>query len=111
MSTATSATRLRRELEEDARRVTANRVRCPRAVRVEALLIVAIDHEHELAPEERMPGPAFGCLESIALDVSDSIRRGLEASEQYQAEVIAFLHEHVKDHEGLMRKVAERVGH
>jgi hypothetical protein len=111
MSGVTSAARLRRDLDEDARRVTANRARCPRAVAIEALLIVALDHERELPPEDQMPLPARGYLESIALDVSDAIRRGIEASEHYQAEVIAYLHEHVRDPEALMRKVAERVGH
>ena len=110
MSTTASDLRLRRDLASDVRRTAANRQLAPRAVALGALLCVAIDHEREIPWSERMPMPAFERLEIMAATVSAAAGHGSEITLGAQAEALAFLHEHVKDHSTLMRKVAERVG-
>jgi hypothetical protein len=101
---------LRRDLAEDARRVEANRGRCPRAVAVERLLTVAIEHERSSCWADRMPMPAFEELERMLGEVSDAARSGQEVSKHAQAEAVRFLHEHVKNPAALIAKVAATVG-
>jgi len=102
----------RREARTDAERVAANRAKCPRAVAVELALRLAIQHEHDLPTAQRMPLPAFETLEEMSYAAADAVRCGQEISEHARDEAIAFLRDHVRDHEGLLRKVASSVaGH
>lgn len=103
-------TRARIEGREEDRRAAENRTRCPRAVAVEMVLNQAIDHERSLPTVERMPMPAFDRLQEMSWTVSDCARHGVEVAENVMVEAVAFLREHVRDGEGLMRKVAAAVG-